>query len=126
MHGKQIWTDLPYFRVSLQTPAPPHPTPPPLGHCPPPSWKCLCVSDADCANLQDPVPRVGKLGVLYSRPGKRVLVDQEGDMQVRPTPLDIRLSSANPGLRHNLPPPPRPPPKPSHAQRTGVPPTVRS
>lgn len=43
------------------------------------------------------MPRVGKLGVLYSRPGKRVLVDLEGDMQVRPTPLDIRLSSANPG-----------------------------
>ena len=48
--------------------------------------------------MQDPVPRVGKLGVLYSRPGQRVLVDQGGDMQVRPTPLDIRLSSSNPGL----------------------------
>lgn len=48
--------------------------------------------------LQDPVPRMAKLGVLYSRPGKRVLVDLEGNMQVRPTPLDIRLSSANPGL----------------------------
>lgn len=47
--------------------------------------------------LQDPVPRVGKLGVLYARPGQRVLVDQGGDMQVRPTPLDIRLSSSNPG-----------------------------
>ena len=46
---------------------------------------------------QDPVPRVGKLGVLYARPGQRVLVDKGGDMQVRPTPLDIRLSSANPG-----------------------------
>ncbi|KAL3161315.1 hypothetical protein ABBQ38_009669 [Trebouxia sp. C0009 RCD-2024] len=47
-------------------------------------------------NPKDPVPRVGKLGVLYARPGQRVLVDQGGDMQVRPTPLDIRLSSSNP------------------------------
>ena len=57
----------------------------------------LMLTVASACALQDPVPRVGKLGVLYSRPGKRVLVDQDGDMQVRPTPLDIRLSSANPG-----------------------------
>ena len=49
------------------------------------------------AMLQDPVPRVGKFGVLYSRPGQRVLVDQGSNMQVRPTPLDIRLTSINPG-----------------------------
>lgn len=45
---------------------------------------------------QDPVPRIGKFGVVYSRPGQRVLVQKQGDMQVRPTPLDIRLSSTHP------------------------------
>ena len=57
-----------------------------------------CIHEDKEHALQDPVPRVGKLRVLYSRPGQRVLVDQGGDMQVRPTPLDIRLSSSNPGL----------------------------
>ena len=47
--------------------------------------------------MQDPVPRVGKFWVLYSRPGQRVLVDQGGDLQVRPTPLDQKLLSLNPG-----------------------------
>ena len=46
--------------------------------------------------VQDPVPKVGKFWALYSRPGQRVLVDVMGDMQVRPTPLDMRLSSTNP------------------------------
>ena len=48
-------------------------------------------------DLQDPVPKVGKFWVLFSRPGQRVLVDQGGDMQVRPTPLDRRLAPLTPG-----------------------------
>ena len=47
--------------------------------------------------VQDPVPSVGKFWVIYSRPGQRVLVDQQGDLQVRPTPLDQKLLSLNPG-----------------------------
>ena len=47
--------------------------------------------------MQDPVPKVGKFWVLFARPGQRVLVNQGGDMQVRPTPLDRRLTSLTPG-----------------------------
>ena len=47
--------------------------------------------------MQDPVPRVGKFWVLFARPGQRVLVNQGGDMQVRPTPLDRRLIPLTPG-----------------------------
>ena len=46
--------------------------------------------------LQDPVPKVGKFWVLFTRPGQRVLVNQGGDMQVRPTPLDRRLTPLSP------------------------------
>ncbi|DBA79451.1 TPA: hypothetical protein ACH3X2_007723 [Trebouxia sp. C0005] len=47
-------------------------------------------------NSQDPVPKVGKFGVLYARPGQRVILDAGGEMQVRPTQLDVRLSTLNP------------------------------
>ncbi|KAL0044911.1 hypothetical protein WJX82_001842 [Trebouxia sp. C0006] len=47
-------------------------------------------------NSQDPVPKVGKFGVLYARPGQRVILDAGGEMQVRPTQLDMRLSTLNP------------------------------
>ena len=46
--------------------------------------------------IQDPVPKVGKFGVLYARPGQRVILDAGGEMQVRPTQLDMRLSTLNP------------------------------
>ena len=49
--------------------------------------------------MQDPVPKVGKFGTLYARPGQRVLIDLTGDMQVRPTPLEMRLPSLNPCKR---------------------------
>lgn len=47
-------------------------------------------------NSRDPVPKVGKFGVLYARPGQRVILDAGGEMQVRPTQLDMRLSTLNP------------------------------
>lgn len=46
--------------------------------------------------MQDPVPKMGKFGVLYARPGQRVILDPGGEMQVRPTHLDRRLASLNP------------------------------
>ena len=46
--------------------------------------------------MQDPVPKMGKFGVLYARPGQRVILDAGGEMQVRPTQLDMRLSTLNP------------------------------
>lgn len=52
--------------------------------------------------MQDPVPRVGKFWVLFSRPGQRVLVNGQGDMQVRPTPLDRRLKPLNPGQLYSI------------------------
>lgn len=42
------------------------------------------------------MPKIGKFGALYARPGQRVLLDLLGDMQVRPTPLEMRLPSLNP------------------------------
>ncbi len=51
--------------------------------------------------LQDPVPKVGKFGVLYARPGQRVILDAGGEMQVRPTQLDMRLSTLNPCKKMN-------------------------
>lgn len=42
---------------------------------------------------------MGKFWVLFARPGQRVLVNQGGDMQVRPTPLDRRLTPLTPGQR---------------------------
>lgn len=45
-------------------------------------------------SMQDPVPQMAKFGTLYSRPGHRVLVNPQGDMLVRPTPLDIKLNTA--------------------------------
>ncbi len=51
--------------------------------------------------LQDPVPKVGKFGVLYARPGQRVILDAGGEMQVRPTQLDMRLSTLNPCKKIN-------------------------
>ncbi|KAL3158681.1 hypothetical protein ABBQ32_011423 [Trebouxia sp. C0010 RCD-2024] len=47
-------------------------------------------------NPQDPIPKVGKFWGLFSRPGQRVLVNPRGDMQVRPTPLDRRLTPLSP------------------------------
>ncbi|KAL0040544.1 hypothetical protein WJX77_010258 [Trebouxia sp. C0004] len=47
-------------------------------------------------NSRDPVPKVGKFGVMYARPGQRVILDAGGEMQVRPTQLDMRLSTLNP------------------------------
>ena len=58
----------------------------------------LCVSLLTFKSvMQDPVPKVGKFWVLFARPGQRVLVNQGGDMQVRPTPLDRRLTPLTPG-----------------------------
>lgn len=47
-------------------------------------------------NSRDPVPKMGKFGILYARPGQRVILDAGGEMQVRPTQLDMRLSTLNP------------------------------
>ncbi len=58
---------------------------------------CKAMNHAYTSVVQDPVPRVGKFGVVYSRPGQRVVLDAGGEMQVRPSPLDMRLSSINPG-----------------------------
>ena len=35
------------------------------------------------------MPRVGKFFILFSRPGKRVIVDYRGDVVVRPSPYEI-------------------------------------
>ena len=43
--------------------------------------------------LQDAVPRVGKFFILFSRPGKRVIVDYRGDVVVRPSPYEIFIRS---------------------------------
>ena len=37
---------------------------------------------------------MAKFGALYVRPGHRVLITPRGDMMVRPTPLDHKLSIA--------------------------------
>ena len=66
-----------------------------------PWCRCLCVHV-----LQDPVPKVGKFGALYARPGQRVLLDLIGDMQVRPTPLEMRLPTLNPCEQHSCKPEP--------------------
>lgn len=42
---------------------------------------------------QDAVPRVGKFGNLFRRPGQRVIVDYQGDIVVRPSPHEIQLRS---------------------------------
>ena len=57
---------------------------------------CLSLLNFESV-MQDPVPRVGKFWVLFARPGQRVLVNQGGDMQVRPTPLDRLLTPLTPG-----------------------------
>jgi len=43
------------------------------------------------APLQDAIPRVGKFGTLFRRPGQRVIVDYHGDIVVRPSPHEIQL-----------------------------------
>lgn len=45
-------------------------------------WKLLYKA----MELQDPVPWVGKLGVLYARPGQRVLVIREVTCKCAPPP----------------------------------------
>ena len=56
-----------------------------------------------CSNvawmLQDAVPRVGKFFILFSRPGKRVIVDYRGDVVVRPSPYEIFIRSGRPLLK---------------------------
>ena len=39
------------------------------------------------------MPRVGKFFILFSRPGKRVIVDYRGDVVVRPSPYEIFIRS---------------------------------
>ena len=46
--------------------------------------------------LQDAVPRVGKFLTLFSRPGKRVIIDYRGDVVVRPSPYEIFIRSGEP------------------------------
>ena len=45
--------------------------------------------EVPCTTLQDAVPRVGKFLTLFSRPGKRVIIDYRGDVVVRPSPYEI-------------------------------------
>ncbi|DBA98706.1 TPA: hypothetical protein ACH3X1_014479 [Trebouxia sp. C0004] len=44
-------------------------------------------------NHRDPVPQMAKFWFLYARPGQRVLLYEDGDMVISPTPLDIRLQN---------------------------------
>ncbi len=48
------------------------------------------------APLQDAIPRVGKFGTLFRRPGQRVIVDYHGDIVVRPSPHEIQLRTVRP------------------------------
>jgi hypothetical protein len=48
------------------------------------------------APLQDAIPRVGKFGTLFRRPGQRVIVDYHGDIVVRPSPHEIQLRNGAP------------------------------
>lgn len=43
------------------------------------SLTTCCAARTD----QDTVPRSGKFGIMYKRPGQRVLINSDGDMIVR-------------------------------------------
>jgi len=55
------------------------------------------------APLQDAIPRVGKFGTLFRRPGQRVIVDYHGDIVVRPSPHEIQLRNGAPARRRGAP-----------------------
>ena len=61
--------------------------------------------DALCATLQDAVPRVGKFLTLFSRPGKRVIIDYRGDVVVRPSPYEIFIRNGESAAAHAAPRP---------------------
>ena len=42
------------------------------------------------------MPRVGKFLTLFSRPGKRVIIDYRGDVVVRPSPYEIFIRNGEP------------------------------
>ena len=47
-------------------------------------------------HLQDAIPRIGKFLTLFSRPGKRVIVDYQGDAVIRPSPYEMFIRSGVP------------------------------
>lgn len=53
--------------------------------------------------VQDTVPRIGKFLTLFSRPGKRVIIDYRGDVVVRPSPYEIFLRSGELESLHQAP-----------------------
>ena len=46
------------------------------------------------------MPRVGKFLTLFSRPGKRVIIDYRGDVVVRPSPYEIFIRNGEPAAAH--------------------------
>lgn len=46
-----------------------------------------------CFSHQDVVTRAGKFLWLYKRPGQRVIIDQLGDLVVKPNRLEFNLRS---------------------------------
>lgn len=60
----------------------------------------FAVLDTTCCIMQDPVPLMAKFGALYARPGHRVLITPRGDMLVRPTPLDHKLTITGYSTQH--------------------------
>ncbi len=50
--------------------------------------------------MQDAVPRVGKFLTLFSRPGKRVIIDYRGDVVVRPSHYEIFIRNGEPAAAH--------------------------
>ena len=48
------------------------------------------------------MPRVGKFFILFSRPGKRVIIDYRGDVVVRPSPYEIFIRSGELPIQSGL------------------------
>ena len=44
--------------------------------------------------MQDPISLLAKFGAVYSHPGRRVLLSPKGSVLGRPTPLELKLSTA--------------------------------